>query len=118
VKRSVPIAAALLLVLLALFEVDFAPRFSLPRSEQRPDPAQEARYTACVEAQEEIIHAETFDRIDNPDVQREILYRRMQQAEAGCREQHPERMMTVEKPLDVNLIDLRWRYGRTAGRAE
>lgn len=109
-KRVLLTAGAALVVLLALFDVDFEPRLVLPHSEQRVDPGQEARYEACVEEYDHEIHAETFARVDNPDVQREILYRRMQEAKAACRETYPERMIEVEVPFDVNLIDLSWRF--------
>lgn len=92
------------------FEVDLNPRFNLPATESRPDPVQEARYDACVEAFDRRIHAETFERVDNPDVQRELLYRQMQEAKATCRERFPEQTVSIDRPLEINVIDLRWRY--------
>lgn len=109
-KKILLAAVAAGVLLIALFDVDVDYRFTWPHTEQRPDPEQEARYEACVERYDREIHAETFARIDNPDVQREILYRRMQAAKQRCREEHPPRTTTVDVPFEFNLIDLRWRY--------
>jgi len=109
-KKTLLATVAAGAVLIALFEVDVDYRFTRPHTEERPDPQQEARYEACVERHDREIHAEAFARIDNPDVQREIIYRRMQEAKQLCRKAHPLRMTTVEVPFDFNLIDLRWRY--------
>ncbi|MDX1481466.1 MAG: hypothetical protein R3315_07315 [Woeseiaceae bacterium] len=93
-----------------LFDVSVDYRLTLPHSKERADPQQEALYAACVERRDREIHAEVFERIDNPDVQREILYRRMQEAKAACQEEHPARTITVDVPFEFNLIDLAWRY--------
>ena len=99
-----------LIVVLALFDVTIDPRFRLPGTETRVDQEQEARYTACYEEREHRFHEEIFERDDNPDVQRELIYRRSQEAKATCREEFPERTIEVELPLDVNVVDLDWRF--------
>ena len=109
-KKALLAVVAAGVALIALFEVEVDYRFTWPHTEERPDPQQEARYEACVERRDQEIHAEAFARIDNPDVQREIIYRRMQEAKQRCRESHPLRMTTVEAPFEFNLIDLHWRY--------
>lgn len=109
-KRLAGTAAAILVIVLVLFDVDVEPEFALPREVAVPDPEREARYEACVEREDEIIHRETFDRIDNPDVQREVLAARKEEARTRCREEHPVRMTTKHEPLRVNLLDLRFRY--------
>lgn len=109
-KKVLVIAAAALLVLLLFFEVDVDLRFRLPQTVAKPDEAQEARYEACVEDFDRSVHAEAFATIDNPDVQREVLYRRMQEAKALCREQYPEITTSVRVPFDFKVFDLTWRY--------
>ena len=109
--KSVLIACTVAVIAtLVLFDVEVNPRFRLPGAETRLDPGQEARFEACVKASEEAFHERTFAEVDNPDVQRELLYRQSQEAKSSCREAIPERTIEVEVPLDVNLIDLTWRY--------
>jgi len=109
--RSVVIAAVLAAVaVVTFFEVEFDPRWQMPTVVEVTDTEQEARYAACVEEADQRIHGETFARIDNPDVQREILYRRMQEAKAACRVEFPEQTQNEEVPFDVNLVNLTWRY--------
>lgn len=109
-RRLIAAAAVILAVVLVLFDVDVNPEFALPREVSVPDPQQERRFEACVEREDEIIHRETFDRIDNPDVQREVLAARKEQAKARCRSQFPVRMTTRREPLRANLLDFRFRY--------
>ena len=109
-KRLLFVVIVAVIATLLLFEVKFAPRFSLPGETEALDEAQETRFQSCVEEADRQIHAETFAAIDNPDVQREVLYRRKQAAKADCREQFPEQIRMINVPLDVNLLDFRWRY--------
>ena len=109
-KRIILGLAGVLAAVFILFEVDFIPRFRLPATESMPDPAQEARFDECVLAAESEFHEELFAEVDNPDVQRELIFRFGQEARATCREEHPEKMIEVETPLDVNLVDLSWRF--------
>lgn len=98
------------IVVLALFDVDIDPQFALPQQVEQADAEQEAAYLACVDEQDRIIHAETFAAIDNPDVQREVLSTRREQAARACREMFPERSVTVEEPFRFKLVDLEFRY--------
>lgn len=109
-KRILIALSLLVIATLVMFDVDFDPRFRLAGTETQPDPRQEARYLACVEETERAFHERTFAEVDNPDVQRELLYRQSQEAKSGCREAHPERTIDVEVPLDINLVDLTWRF--------
>lgn len=109
-KTVVSIAVLALALLLILFEVDVNPQFAMPRSVERTDAGQEARFDACMDEQDRLIHGETFAAVDNPDVQREILARRMREANGTCREQFPERKVTVEEPFRFNLVDLKPRF--------
>ena len=109
-KRYLLIAGVALLVVLLLFDVDVNPRFALPAETEQVDAEQEARFAACLAEQDRIVHAETFAAIDNPDVQREVLSVRMEQAARECREAYPERRVTIETPFQFNLIDLEFRF--------
>ena len=109
-KKALLVVIAALLLVLALFKVDVNPQFSLPRDIERADAKQEARYDDCVEEQDRIVHGETFAAIDNPDVQREVLSRRMEEAKTECRQQFPRRVVTVSEPFRFNLVDLEFRF--------
>ncbi len=108
-KKLFALLAATCLVLL-LFEVEVDVRLAMPGTEREVDAGQEARYEACVEQADRDVHAETFAEVDNPDVQREWLYRRMQAAKAECRSTYPQRSVDVERPLEFNVVNLRWRF--------
>lgn len=109
-KKALLIVIAALALVLALFKVDVNPQFSLPREIEQADARQEARYSECVEEQDRIVHGETFAAIDNPDVQREVLSRRMEEAKKQCRQQFPQRVVTVSEPFRINLVDLEFRF--------
>lgn len=104
------IAGAALVATLVFFEVDVNIRFAMPRDAEEADPQQEARYEQCMEDQDRIVHGETFAAIDNPDVQREVLARRMGEAEALCRSEFPRRTITVQRPFEFNIVDLERRF--------
>lgn len=109
-KRLAYTAIAGLLVLLLLFDVSFAPRFALPRDVTRPDPGQEGRYSACVEARDAAIHERAFGTIDNPDVQKLYIAAEREKARAECRERFPERLVTTREPFRFNLLDFELRF--------
>ncbi len=110
VKKVTFLLAAGLIVLLILFEVRVDPQFALPQTIERTDDEQEARYRACVAERDRVIHAETFAKIDNPDVQREVLSTRKDQAAKECRNAFPERTVTADEPFRFNLVDLEFRF--------
>lgn len=101
---------AALLALVALFEVSFDFRFSLPGERSQADPAQDARYAACYAERDREIHAHAFGSIDNPDVQKLYISNNRDIASVECRQQFPQQWIVVEEPLRFNLIDLRFRY--------
>lgn len=109
-KKLFAATGAAIVLLLLLFDVEPDFRFSLPRTERQLDVAQEALYEKCVVQADREVHAETFAEVDNPDVQREWLYRRMQAAKAECRSTYPQRHVDVEHPLEFNVVNLRWRF--------
>lgn len=108
-KTVVPIAVVLA-IMLVLFDWDFNPEFSLPHEVERLDDEQEGRYAQCVKERDAIIHAETFAAIDNPDVQREVLITRKEQAARECRDRFPERRVRETAPFRFNVVDLRYRF--------
>ena len=105
----VALAVAVLLVP-ALFEVEFNPRFALPRTVAQPDAAQEALYRRCVAEQTDLATREALQTADNPDVQSLMIRMRQNAAASECRTRFPERQVEVEQPLSINLVDLRWRF--------
>ena len=100
-------SAALMLV---LFEVEIDPQLSLPRTVERPDAEQEARYDRCVDARTDEATRQAFEAADNPDVQSLMIRMQQQEAITDCRQRFPDRRVDVEEPLRINIIDLRWRF--------
>lgn len=109
-RTWISIAGAALVGTLVLFEVDVDVRFSLPKEVEQVDAEHEALFEQCMDEQDRVVHAETFAAIDNPDVQREVLARRMRQAAQVCRAEFPQRTVVVRRPLDVNVVDLTPRF--------
>ena len=106
------IAAVLVVVMLvpALFEVRWNPQFALPQSVARADDAQEARYARCVADRVDEATRHALAAADNPDVQSLMIRMRQKEALADCRMQYPERLLQVEEPLRINVLDFRWRF--------
>ncbi len=109
-KKTFSIALVGLVGMFVFFDIDVDFRFALPHDVVQLDSEQEARYSACMEEQDRIVHGATFAEIDNPDVQREVLARRMREASLHCRERFPEREVTVRRPFEFNLFDLKARF--------
>ncbi|MEM9209286.1 MAG: hypothetical protein AAGA61_08560, partial [Pseudomonadota bacterium] len=109
-KTVAAASAAALLLMLLLFDVELDLGLVMPGTERRIDEEQEIRYAACVEAADRDVHAETFAEVDNPDVQREWLYQRMQAAKSTCRSTHPQRYVDVERSFEFNVVNLRRRF--------
>ena len=109
-NRIIGIAIALAVLTLVLFEVEIDPRFSLPRTVERPDDRQEARYQQCVDERTDEATRQAFEAADNPDVQSLMIRMRQQEAIADCRKRFPERRVEVAEPLRINIVDLRWRF--------
>ena len=82
----------------------------MSRETQQLDSAQEARFNACVEEKDGLVHAEIFGDVDNPDVQREMLMTRKEQLVRMCRDEFPESWVTVREPFRFNLLDVEFRY--------
>ena len=109
-KKLLLTGLAVLVVVLLLFDIEADVRIAMPGTDRQLDTEQEARYAACVEQADREVHAETFAEVDNPDVQREWLYRRMQTAKAECRSTYPQRHVDVERSFEFNVVNLRWRF--------
>lgn len=110
-RRLLFLAALLAVVVVLFWEVSFNPVLRLPAEVEKPDPAREALFTACLEARDREIHRRAFATIDNPDVQREYITAHRETAREDCRRKFPVRMTTVREPLRFNLIDLEPRFG-------
>jgi hypothetical protein len=100
----------LLLLFLTFFRVSFDFRFSLPREAEVPDANQESLYDACYAEQDAEIHRTAFGTIDNPDVQKEFIISNRARAAAECRNAYPQKMITVAKPFQFNLVDVQPRF--------
>jgi hypothetical protein len=109
-KPLIVALAATIFLVPVLFEVDFNPRFALPRTVVRADGAQEARYHRCVSQRTDQATREALDAADNPDVQSLMIRMRQNEAATECRARYPEHMVEVRQPLSINLVDLHWRF--------
>ena len=109
-KKAVLSAAAVVAITLMLFDITIDFELSMPREDEILDAAQEARFDACLDQRDRIIHTETFSNIDNPDVQREILLTEKERAAAACRVKFPERRVAIEMPFQFNVLDFEFRY--------
>ena len=109
-KEIVFPVAALLAVFLVLFDIDINPDIAASGETQQIDSEQEARYDACVDEKDRLVHAETFAYVDNPDVQREMLTTRKEQIVSECRDKFPETRVTVTTPYRFNLLDVNFRF--------
>lgn len=105
-------AALLAVVMLTavLFDVRLNPQFALPQTVLLPDGAQEARYEKCVDDRVDEATRQALVTADNPDVQSLMIRMRQKEALADCRVRFPERLVDVEVPLRINLLDFRWRF--------
>lgn len=112
IRRLLVPAALLVVVVFLLFDVSFDPVLRLPAEVEKPDPAREALFAACLEARDREIHRRAFATIDNPDVQREYITAHRETAREDCRREFPVRTTTVREPFRFNLIDLEPRFGR------
>jgi len=108
--RIIVALATVVLLVPLMFEVEFNPRFALPRTVTRVDIAQEERYRQCVSQQTDLATREALRTADNPDVQSLMIRMRQSEAATECRASFPERQVEVEEPLSINLVDLRWRF--------
>jgi len=106
------VAAILAIVILVpvLFEVKWNPHFAMPRTVSRADESQEARYGRCVDSRVDEATRIALAAADNPDVQSLLIRMRQKEALVDCRLQYPERIVDVEEPLRINLLDFRWRF--------
>ena len=110
VRKTVWVAASLLLLFLVFFRVSLDFRFALPQEVQEPDASQEALFDACYAERDAEIHRTAFGTIDNPDVQKEFINTNRARAAAECREAYPQRMITVAQPFRFNLLDVEPRF--------
>ena len=110
IGKAISILIFALVAVFILFEVNFVLDVGSVEEQQVPDPAVEAAFEACYRAKDDEIHTTAFGTIDNPDVQREFITSSRARAAAECRQQHPERTITVETPAPFNLIDVEPRF--------
>ena len=109
-RKLILAATGAIAATLLLFEVSFDPRFSLPSERRVADPAREQEYLNCIEESRNAALQDAYDETDNPAVH--STYARIAETEAAreCRRKYPELITTESRPLEFNLIDLRYRY--------
>jgi hypothetical protein len=110
IGKAISILVFALVVVFILFEVNFVLDLGGSQELEVPDPEVEAAYDACYREKDDEIHKTAFGTIDNPDVQREFITSSRARAAAECRQEHPERTITVEMSSSFNLVDLEPRF--------
>lgn len=98
------------LVFAVLFEVRLPLDFSGVETIQVRDPDIEAAFRRCYDEQDEEMHRAVFATIDNPDVQKEMIITNRENIALDCRQRFPEKILTVEREVATNLIDLAPRF--------
>jgi hypothetical protein len=108
--KLILILALASVLLFVLYEVNFIFDIVLPAETESPDPEVEMAFTSCYQLKDDQIHATAFGTIDNPDVQKEFISSSQARAAAECRAAHPERILIIEQPGRLNLVDLTPRF--------
>jgi hypothetical protein len=109
-RRIVLAAAFVVLLAVVFFDIRFNPQFALPRTVEMPDAGQEAIYEKCVSDRTNEATRQALDAADNPDVQSLMIRMRQKEAIADCRREFPARMVEVDEPLRLNVVDFEWRF--------
>ena len=104
------LAASVVIVMFALFDVSFPLDVASPHDVEVPDPATEAEYQRCYKERDEALHHLAFSTIDNPDVQKEFIITNREKIARECRGLIPEQVITVREPSRFNIIDLKPRF--------
>ena len=104
-KKIAGYAVILTVAVFALFDVSVNFKFSMPHEKEQADAEQEARYQACYDERDAIIHRIAFGTIDNPDVQKEFIFSSRARAATECRTENPQQMVKVSKPFRFNVFD-------------
>lgn len=98
------------LIFAVLFEISLPLNFARVESVEVPDPAVEAGFGRCYKERDEEMHRAVFATIDNPDVQKEMIITNRENIARECRQRFPKKMLTVERDVATNLIDLTPRF--------
>lgn len=56
------------------------------------------------------MHRAVFAAIDNPDVQKEMISTNRDRIASECRQQFAEMTVTIERDVELNLVDLKPRF--------
>lgn len=98
------------LIFAVLFEISLPLNFARVESVEVPDPEVEAAFGLCYAEKDEEMHRAVFAAIDNPDVQKEMINTNRQNISRECRQRFPETMITVEREVAMNLVDIKPRF--------
>ena len=109
-KNIFSLAAFIGLIFIVTFEVSMPMDFGGIVTVQAPDTAVEAEYARCYEDKDQEMHRAVFAAIDNPDVQKEMISTNRDRIASECRQRFPEIMISVERDVSSNLIDLKPRF--------
>lgn len=110
IRRTIVLAIAVFLAIFVLFEVTFPFDIASSYETEVPDPAVEADYERCYQEKDKEMHRRVFATVDNPDVQKEYILTNRERIAHECRDQFPERLITVRQSSRFNLVDLKPRF--------
>jgi len=97
-------------IVLVLYEVELEFDFTPAKEVKLPDPVVEKENERCFQQRDEEMHEVAFGTIDNPDVQKEFISANRDHIARECRQQYPERLITVQEPSRFNFVDIEPRF--------
>ena len=109
-RRLIFLLPLVIIIGTIFFETEVNIFVTLPKKIEKSDLDQENLFLECVNAKDKIIHAQTFSSIDNPDVQREVLSAKKNQALLECRDIYPVKMTVINQSFEINIFDFKYRY--------
>jgi hypothetical protein len=110
IRRTTALLISVIVTISIFFEVTFPLDIASSYESEAPDPAIEAQYTGCYREKDQEMHRDVFSRVDNPDVQKELISSNRERIARECRELFPEHLITVQEPARFNLVDLKPRF--------
>jgi hypothetical protein len=109
-SKTITLFAFVGLIFIVFYEVSLPLEWAVVEHVQMPDPDTEAVYRRCYAEKDEAMHQAVFGAIDNPDVQKEMISTNRDRIASECRQRYPDKMITVERDVESNLIELKSRF--------
>jgi hypothetical protein len=109
-KKIISLLASAGLLMIVFYEISLPLEFASVETIQMPDPDTEAAFARCYAEKDREMHEAVFGAIDNPDVQKEMISTNRDLIAGECRQRFPDQLITVERDIPSNLIELKPRF--------